>query len=75
MPLVSATMSMLIGEMVFLKIAVDSEHSLPLLCWHQESINSTFDFSAGCSKLSAAHPNNFTHRGIIMTAAAAGNNH
>ena len=37
------------GEMVFLKIAVDSEHSLPPLCWHQESINSTFDFAAGCN--------------------------
>ena len=64
MPLVSATMSMLIGEMVFLKIAVDSEHSLPPLCWHQESINSTFDFAAGRNDklVSAAHTNNFTRR-------------
>ena len=50
-----------------LKIAVDSEHSLPPLCWHQESINSAFDFAAGIHPRSislqlplALLPNNFT---------------
>ena len=51
---------------VVVKIAVDSEHSLPPLCWHQESINSTFDFAAGDAQVSAAHSTKAKQNPIIL---------